>query len=295
MRVLVLGGTRFVGRAIVEALLARGCQATLFHRGQSGAGLFPDCEHVHGDRRESLAALDGRTWDWVVDTCAYIPREVRMAGEALADKVPRCLFVSTVSVYAPSEHGPDETSALATLDDLETETVDATTYGGLKAACEREAAAAWGDGLTVVRPGIVIGPHDPTDRFTYWATRSGPTRVPPRLSQPVQAIDARDLGQFCAGLVEAGTGGVMNACGEETTLGAMLEACGVEPVPDDAAWGLGLPMVLPQDGSRDAVFRCDTSRARAAGLANRPLRETAADTRAWWEASGRPKLSTEPA
>ncbi|MCC6403695.1 MAG: epimerase [Fimbriimonadaceae bacterium] len=296
MKVLVLGGTRFVGRAMVEALLGAGHEVALFHRGQSGPGLFPECEHILGDRRESLGKLADRSWDAVFDVCAYIPREARMAGEALAAGSSWCLLVSTISVYDNTGGpGPNESAAVLSLDDPATETVDAETYGGLKALVEAEAHEAWGDRLAVVRPGIVAGPNDPTDRFTYWATRSGPTRVPPRLEQPVQAIDARDLARLCLLLAEGRISGTFNACGEQTTLGGMLASCGVEPVEDAAAWELGLPLVLPADGSSDFLFRCPSDRARAHGLANRPLAETAADTRAWWESQGRPPLKTEPA
>lgn len=291
MRALVLGGTRFVGRAIVDELLARGHEPTLFHRGQSGAGLFPDCQRVLGDRRESLGALAGREWDWVLDVCAYIPREARMAGEAFARCAARCLTVSTVSVYAPTGgRGPAEGDALLELDDPATETVDASTYGGLKSLVEMEAQAAWGSRLLTVRPGLVAGPWDTTDRFTYWATRDSPHPAPDRLGQPMQIVDVRDLATFCVRSLEQGLHGPYNVCGDETTLAGMLSACGVEPT----AGGAGQPLVLPGDGSADYFLRCSNAKAKSAGLSLRPLAETARDTRAWWESQGRPRLSTEP-
>lgn len=299
MKTLVLGGTVFVGRAIVERLVAQGHDVALVHRGIKARGLFPGVREFHSDRMESLGQAPLEEWDWVVDTSAYVPRAVRLASEALRDVADRYLLVSTVSVYADqSLPGPREDSPLAILDDPETETVDGDTYGGLKVLCEQAVHEAWNGRGTVVRPGIVIGPHDPTDRFTFWATREGPLPIPDRLDQPIQAIDARDLASFTVGLMESGTAGTFNACGEDTTLGEMAAACGVEtrPVSHDAwtAAGIQLPMLLPLDGSSDGIFRASTVLARQNGLQNRPIAESAADTLAWWHTNGRPPLKSAP-
>lgn len=286
----MLGGTRFVGRAIVERLVERGHPTTLFHRGQSGPGLFPECEHVLGDRKSSLAALEGRPWDVVVDVSAYVPRDVRSAVAALAPNTGRCVFISTVSVYARVEgRGPTEEDATLPLEDPETENVDASTYGGLKALCEDEVRRGWPGRAAIVRPGLVAGPNDPTDRFTYWAVREGPTPAPARLDQPVQVVDSRDLAAFCVGAAEQSLEGTFNVCGDSVAFGEMLAACGCAPSPG----GQGQPLVLPGDGSADFLFRCSNAKAKAAGLQLRPLAETAHDTRAWWESKGRPRLNTE--
>ncbi|MGE0001987.1 MAG: epimerase [Fimbriimonadaceae bacterium] len=299
MKILVLGGTVFVGRAIVERLLELGHDVSLFHRGVTHKNLFSGVPEYYGDRKEGMVSLPDERWDWVLDTSAYIPREVRIASEATSDRADRYLLISTISVYADqSMPGPHEGSALIELEDPATETVDANTYGGLKVLCEREAARTWGERLTIVRPGIVIGPNDPTDRFTLWATRQGRLPVPDRLDQPIQAIDTRDLASFTAGLVERGITGTFNACGEDSALGEMAAACGVEaqpiPIPEWEKAGLHLPMLLPLDGSSDGIFRTDASRARAQGLSHRPLAYSARDTLAWWHTQGKPGLKTEP-
>lgn len=289
----------FVGRAIVERLLDLGHDVSLFHRGVTHKNLFSGAREYYGDRKEGMASLPDERWDWVLDTSAYIPREVRIASDATTDRADRYLLISTISVYADQAMpGPHEGSALIELEDPATETVDANTYGGLKVLCEREAAQAWGDRLTVVRPGIVIGPNDPTDRFTLWATHQGPLPVPDRLDQPIQAIDTRDLASFTCSLVERGIAGTFNACGENASLGELAAACGVEikpiPVPEWERAGLSLPMLLPLDGSSDGIFHTDASRARAQGLSHRPLADSARDTLAWWHTQGKPALKTEP-
>lgn len=194
MHVLVLGGTRFVGRAIVEELLDRGHQVTLANRGQSNDGVF-GCRvtTIHLDRLDSLAPLGSGTWDACIDTCAYVPRAVRMVGETLHGRVGRYVLISTISVYADPEPGANEDAPLIEVGDPSNEVVDAQTYGYLKVLCEREAISQFPAQTTVIRPGIVVGPHDPTDRFTYWVHRIATELAVlyPAKESAAQWIDAR--------------------------------------------------------------------------------------------------------
>jgi 2'-hydroxyisoflavone reductase len=283
MNLLILGGTSFVGRHIVTQALERGHVVTLAHRGQTNADIFPECEHLHFDRLGEWPDLGDRRWDAVVDTSAYVPRAITTAAQHLAIRANQYLFISTISVYDLEVPGAiDESSALYKELDEPTEEVNAQTYGPLKVACERVAKEAWGDQLYIVRPGIVIGQWDPTDRFEHWVRlihAGGEVKVPQRLDQPVQAIDGADLARFTLDIL-AGPSGVWNANGDETTFGTMLDTIRVTlssdaqwvPVPIDELEKS--PMVLPDDGSRDAIFRCSNARARAAGLKLRTLSDT---------------------
>ena len=286
MNLLILGGTSFVGRHIVTQALERGHSVTIAHRGKTNADLFPECDHLHFDRLGDWPDLGNRTWDAVVDTSAYVPRAISTAAEHLARRADKYLFISTISVYDSQgqstlvEHSP----VYAELSEA-TETIDAQTYGPLKVACERIATEAWGDRLIIVRPGIVVGRWDPTNRFEFWVRQGaagGEVKVPQRLDQPVQYIDGLDLARFCLDRL-AGGPGVWNANGNETTFGAMLdgvrEAIGVSvtwvPTPTDQLEKS--PMVLPDDGSRDALFRCSSAKAQADGLRFRTISETVHD------------------
>lgn len=295
MRLLVLGGTVFLGRHVVEAALAEGHQVTIFTRGRTNPDLFPQVERLRGDRDGDLGALTGREWDRVVDTSGYVPRVVRQSAELLRDAVGRYVLVSSVSVYADLARPPDETSAVAELDDPRSEDVE-RDYGALKAACERLVEEVYGERATIVRPGLIVGPHDPSGRFTYWPRRiaaGGDVLAPGRPHAPVQVIDARDL---AAWLVRLDAGGVYNVTGRPgaLTFGELLEACravagsdaqlvwaaddrliaaGVEPWTE-------LPLWLPGD-EHAGLQRTNVSRALAAGLRLRPIEETIRDTLAW--------------
>lgn len=300
MDILVLGGTVFVGRQFALAALSRRHNVTLFHRGTKGAGIVPGADEIFGDRDGGLEALGDRRWDVVVDMCGYLPRIVRQSAQALADRADRYLFVSSVSVYdMEGKESLNEDSEVATLDDPTTEEYAGPAYGALKYLCEQEVRAAFGDRSIIVRPGLIAGPYDPTNRFTYWVTRfaeGGRVLVPSRLDQPMQLIDVRDLAQFSVTLLERGTTGVFNACGPDSPkkFGDMVEAChclnlGATPIYVDPQWlidqGVGLwtelPLVLPPDGSTDALNRTDNSRAIQAGLNFRSWETTARDTLAW--------------
>jgi nucleoside-diphosphate-sugar epimerase len=230
--ILMLGGTGFLGPHTVEAALRRGHKVTLFNRGKTRPGLFPDLEKLHGDRQtDDLKALEGRQWDAVVDTSANVPRWVKKAAAILGPNIGHYLYISSVSVYAEtSKPGMDESAAVATIADTTTEKITAESYGALKALSEKAAEEAMPGKVSVVRPGLIVGPDDPTDRFTYWpvrVARGGEVLAPGSPQDPVQLIDVRDLGAFLVKLIEDKATGVFNALGPDKllTMGQMLAAC----------------------------------------------------------------------
>jgi len=301
LRVLVLGGTVFLGRHVVETLLARGHEVTLFHRGKRGRELFPDVERVLGDRATDLDRLPaGATWDAVVDTSAYVPAVAATSAAALRDRAAHYVFVSSISVYDVSRAPLDESSPTPELPaDASRDVMVPETYGPLKLLCEREVSAVFGaDRTLIVRPGLIVGPYDPTDRFTYWPVRfarGGDILVPDDLDAQSPLIDVRDLAAFIVDAIEAKRNGVVNTAGTpDTTLRAVFDACaaasavpsrivpvdlamlrelGIEEWSDLPAW------VAP--GGHDGMRNVDGSRALAMGLHHRPLIETAADTLRW--------------
>jgi 2'-hydroxyisoflavone reductase len=286
VRLLVLGGTQFVGRACVEAALALGHDVTLFHRGRTNPDLFSTAEHVLGDRDGGLDSLAGRTWDACLDVCGYVPRVVAQSADLLRDAVGRYAFVSTISVYADFREPAVEGGRLAELDDPTVEEITGGTYGGLKVLCEREVERAFGDRSLVVRPGFVVGAHDPTGRFTYWVHRAaagGEMLVPASLAEALQFIDARDLADFMLGALADGRSGAFNVTGpvpEVTMLDVVAAAGGATAVVAADAFLAereidfrGLPLWFP-DPDLGKLMRTDVSRALAAGLTFRPLGET---------------------
>jgi 2'-hydroxyisoflavone reductase len=303
MRLLVLGGTSFVGRAIVARALDRGHELTLFSRGRTGTELFPDVPRRAGDRDAGdYAALAGGAWDAVVDVSGYVPRHVQEAADAVGD-VGRYLFISTGSVYDRSQaSAPMTEDAPRLAPERGTEQVTPETYGPLKVACEDDVAARFGERATIVRPGVVAGPHDPTDRFTWWvrrAARGGRVALAGRPEQPVQVVDAGDLAHLVVALLEAGSGGTWNAVGpvEPVTLAELVRTCAraagsqVELVPvDPSAVDPPLPLVLP-DPADEVLFRRSAAPARGAGLTVTPLEQTASDVLAWDRERGEPALS----
>ena len=303
MRILVLGGTSFVGRAVVERAQSGGHALTLFSRGRTGTELFPQVERRTGDRDTGdYASLAGGRWDAVVDVSAYVPRHVREAADAVGASTGRYLLISTGSVYdRTSAQAPMTEDAARLPAEHGTEEVTSATYGPLKVACEDETWSRFGDRAVVVRPGVVAGPHDPTDRFTWWvrrAARGGRLAFAGRPDQPVQVVDSRDLAHLVVRLLEDGGSGTYNAVGpaEPVTLAGVVAACAeaagtsVEVVEvDPSAVEPALPLVLP-DAGHDVLFRRSAARARAAGLPATPLAQTAADVLAWDRGRGEPPL-----
>src|SRR6266542_3549486 len=234
MRILILGGTRFLGRHLVDAALAAGHEVTLFTRGKTDPNAYPQLEHISGDRDPKvdggagLAQLKGRRWDAAIDTSGYVPRVVRAGAEALADAATHYTFVSSISVYRDFfKSGIDETYPTGTLEDETVEEITGDTYGPLKALCERAAQEVFPGRALIIRPGLIVGPHDSTDRFTYWVqriARGGEVLAPTGPHLPLQLIDARDLAQWNVRMVETFADGTFNATGpaEPLTLGEVL-------------------------------------------------------------------------
>jgi nucleoside-diphosphate-sugar epimerase len=314
VRLLVLGGTRFLGRATVDAALAAGHELTLANRGVTAPDLFVDATRIRVDLAGGLDALAGRAWDAAIDLDpTQLPRLTRRRAELLADTVEQYVFVSSISVYADPSRPLDESSAVHEPPDPEPEEFAESAYSGLKVGSERSVLDVFGGAATIVRPGLIAGPRDPSERFTYWPRRlaeGGDVLAPGDPDAPVQLIDARDLGSWLVRLAERRASGVFNATGpaQVTTLGDLLErvaqavgsASRLVWVDEERILDAGvqpwteLPLWAP--GAEWAGFqRVDVSRAIAAGLALRPIEETARDTLAWSREAGerRPTLSRE--
>jgi 2'-hydroxyisoflavone reductase len=291
VKLLVLGGTKFLGRAIVEAALTRAHEVTIFTRGQTNPELFPEAEHLVGDRDGDLAALEGGRWDAVVDTCGFYPRVVRASVELLAGRTERYTFISSVSVYADLSTPADESSPVGTMEDEAIEEMgdEFQHYGPLKALCEAEVERAFPGRALIIRPGLIVGPHDPTDRFTYWPrrlSRGGELLAPAPADEPVQFIDVRDLGEWIVRLVEERRTGVFNAVNEGLPWSELLAGADVTWVDSSflLEQGVGEWMELPlwiADPAFAGHARTDVSRAIDAGLTFRPLAETIRDTAEW--------------
>ncbi len=295
MDLLILGGTRFLGRHLVETALGRGHRVTLFNRGKSNPRLFPEVEELRGERGGDLSPLRGRRWDAAIDTSGYLPREVRRSAELLADSVGHYTFVSSISVYEDfTRAGIDEDAPVLEPPDPEPEEMSWEHYGGLKVGCERAAEAAMPGRTLVVRPGMIVGPHDYTDRFPYWRRRvaeGGEVLAPGYPEQQVQLIDARDLAGWMLRMAEEGRTGVYNATGPQHRLSmcGMLEGIR-EATGSDArfAWASGeflldagvepweeMPFWVPREMA--GILAVDVGRAVGAGLVFRPLAETVRD------------------
>lgn len=310
LQILVLGGTGFLGPHFVEFARTNGHKLTLFNRGKTNPTRFSgeefkDIEQLHGDRKTDMKALQGkRRWDAVLDTSAYIPADVTRSTRLLAKRVDQYLLVSTISVYAKMDSpGQDESAPLAALADPDVTQVTGETYGGLKALCEQAAEKEMPGRVTVVRPGLIVGPGDNTDRFTYWparADRGGEILAPGSADDPTQFIDVRDLAGFLLRLLEQQAYGTFNADAPagKLTMGELLAASQraagkpstVTWVPAEflethqvSAWQ-DMPVWIPPQGEYAGFGRLDTRKAQAAGLTYRPLDTTVADTLAYWRA-----------
>jgi 2'-hydroxyisoflavone reductase len=308
MRILIMGGTAFVGRHIAQAAIDGGHQVTLFHRGQTGSALFPEATHLTGDRNQSLAALGQGEWDATVDVSAYLPRQVRSLAAELDGRGGQYLFISSASVYrTPVARGFTEDAPLAELADPDTEEITFDTYGGLKVACERTAAELFGPGTTVVRPTYVIGPYDKSYRFTWWVerlARGGQVLAPGDPADPIQVIDARDLATWTVRLLENQTAGVFHAVSPPPPFGfgQLLETIAdqVAPAGTTLTWvdsdflkaqgadDESLPLWPAADTESD-INAADPARAHAAGLTPRPLADSVTETHAAEQAAPTPK------
>jgi 2'-hydroxyisoflavone reductase len=300
MRILMIGGTAFVGRHIAAAALDAGHDLTLFHRGKTGADLFPQATHLNGDRDEDLSALANGSFDATIDLCAYFPRQVRSLATALDGRGGRYVFISSVSAYSPSVPANyDESAQLADVDDPEAAEVTNENYGGLKVVCEQVSTELFGPDTTIIRPTYVIGPFDRTYRFTWWVdrlARGGTVLAPGDPDDPIQLIDARDQAAFTIGLLERSITGTFHTVNPAPPFGfgQMLEEIAAEVAPPGTqlVWassdflvaqgvdGAALPLWAEGEGDAANMSRANPAAAFAAGLAPRPLRETVADIRA---------------
>jgi 2'-hydroxyisoflavone reductase len=300
VRILVLGGTSFVGRAIVEDALRTGADVTLFGRGKTGPDLFGDLARLIGDRDTGdYAALGAGRWDAVVDASGYVPRHVGQAMDALGERAGRYLFISSHAVYQHDGVGPGSTEDTPRRPPVrDTEELTNDTYGPLKVACEDDVVARYGARATIVRPGKVAGPHDWQRGLTYWvrrAARGGRVAVPGDPRQPVQVIDSRDLARLVVRLLTDDRSGAFHAVGPATpvTLGGVVETCArvagtevdIVPVPMAMA-----PPFFPLVRTDWPAQQRSPARARAAGLPATALEVTAADVMAWDRQRGEPPL-----
>ncbi|HKC63891.1 MAG TPA: NAD-dependent epimerase/dehydratase family protein [Pyrinomonadaceae bacterium] len=333
MRILIIGGTIFLGRHLIEASLARNHQITIFNRGRHNPDLYPEVEKLRGDRSLDLAALHNRRWDAVIDTCGYLPSIVRKSAELLADAAEHYTFISSCSVYANFDlAGTDENSPVSTITSEqlgEAEKIDtgerATAisygemYGALKALCERAAEEAMPGRVLNVRAGLIVGPDDYSDRFTYWVHRvaqGGEVLAPGRPGRRVRVIDVRDLAEWIIRMAEKRQAGTYNATGAEDglTMEHLLEECrsvaGSNATfiwaseeflieQDVRAWG-EVPLWIPEE--YNGIFLVNNDKAVAAGLTFRSLSDTIKDTLAWdatrpsdteWRAGLKPERERE--
>lgn len=303
MKLLVIGGTMFLGRHIVDAALADGHSVTLANRGKTNADLYPSVEKLVVDRDGDISALTTGEWDAVIDTCGYVPGHVRPIAELLSDRVGHYTFVSTVSVYGefPGPGLNEDEAPLASTEGIDPTALTNEAYGPLKILCENEVVDVYGDCACIVRPGLIVGPWDPSDRFTYWPRRfdlGGEAIVPDWKEMAVQVADVRDLAEWMVRLAANKTPGVFNGCGPQApwTLSQLVDAC-ITAAGDNAAtpvwvdeefllehevapWG-ELPLWLPEVTGMANMLAVDVSRAVAAGLTFRTLDTVVADTLAW--------------
>jgi 2'-hydroxyisoflavone reductase len=302
-RLLILGGTGFIGPHLTEQALQRGWAVTHFNRGKRDADGVPGVQTLHGDRKGQLDALRGHEWDAVIDNTGYVPKYVKMSAELLAPNAGYCLFISSISAYASFAKPNDESSPTGKLVNPDEEAITNDSYGPMKALCEQYTMQAFEGRASVVRPGYIVGPLDPTDRFTYWpvrATRGGEMLAPGTPQDPVQVIDVRDLAAWMLTLAERRVTGHFNAVTRprEYTIGDVVRASlaaspqsgtKVTWVPEDFLFGqwkpeqVDLPPWSPMSGEYAGASLSATDRAQSAGLTTRPLADTVRDTLAWHE------------
>jgi 2'-hydroxyisoflavone reductase len=306
LKILILGGTRFIGLHMTALALARGHSLTYFNRGKTKTDRYPEIERINGDRNGQIDGLKDREWDVVIDNSGYVPRHVRLSAEMLAPKVKQYVFVSSISVYPNFAEPRDESSAVGKLADESVEKVDGETYGPLKALCEQAVLKAMPGRATIIRPGLIVGPDDNTDRFTYWparAARGGEFIAPGAPGDPFQIIDARDLAAFTLDAVEKNVTGTYNLVSNvnDFKFGELTDACiaaakkqakpAVAPratfLPTEfleaqevAPWS-EMPVWLPAKGDEAAFAGTSNKAALSKGLRITPLKKTVSDTLAW--------------
>jgi 2'-hydroxyisoflavone reductase len=304
MKLLIIGGTRFLGRGLVDAALARGHDITLFNRGQSNPGLYPEIERIQGNRDGGLEVLKGRKWDAVIDTCGYVPRLVRDSARFLRDVITHYTFISTISVYPDlPQANMDETAPLGTIADETMEQITGESYGPLKVLCEKVATEEMAGRALHVRAGLIVGPHDLSDRFTYWPCRiaqGGEVLAPGKPDNPTQFVDVRDIAEWTVKATEAHLTGPYNVTGPDylLTMQQLFDGCrqlsGSDAnftwvddeflVSHEVVPYTELPLWIP--GEEAIGFNTvNCQKAIKAGLTFRPLNDTVRDTLAW--ANGR--------
>jgi 2'-hydroxyisoflavone reductase len=305
MRILILGGTVFLGRYLVEAALQKGHEVTLFNRGQTNAELFPEVEKLLGDRDGDLGKLAKHKWDVVIDTSGYFPRIVEKSAQALKHSVEHYIFISSISVYADfKELAIQEGYPIGVLEDPHIEEINGETYGPLKALCEASLERILPGKVLNIRPGLIVGPHDPTDRFTYWPHRinqGGEILVPGSKQRKLQFIDVRDLSEWIIHMAELKKTGVYNATGprEALTMEKFIEACNPSGeynwIEDEFLLEhkvevfTELPFWIPaSDGNSAGFLQVNLDKALEEGLSFRPLAETILDTLTWSGQRGSP-------
>ncbi len=303
LKILILGGTAFLGPAIVRFARSRGHELTLFNRGRTNPHLFPDIEKLVGDRDGGLEPLEGRTWDVVIDNCGYVPRIVGDSATLLANSVGQYIFISSISVYADfSQPGLNESSPVGVMEDPTDENITGLTYGPLKALCENAAEKALRGRSTTIRPGLIVGPMDRSDRFTYWPVRiakGGEVLTPERPDIPTQIMDVNDLARFIVLCAEQNITGTFNATSpaKELTMGEIFETCRKVSGSDARftyvshkfmvekelqEWS-DIPVYVPLDGPDAGHPFVDVSKALSRGLTFRPISETVRDVLDWWQ------------
>jgi len=301
--ILIFGGTGFIGPHLTDEALRRGWKVTHFNRGKRVAGGVKDVETLIGDRNGQLDALRGRKWDVVIDDTGYVPKYVKLSAELLAPNVGYCLYISSISAYASFAKPNDEHSPTGKLSDPNVEQITGDTYGPMKALCEQYSEQAFKGHLCVVRPGYIVGPLDPTDRFTYWpvrASKGGEMLAPGTPHDPVQVIDVRDLTAWMMQLVEARTTGYFNAVSPPRafTMGDLIKASqqASPKAATKATWvsedflaahwqkdEVDLPPWSPMKGDMAGASLTSMKAAGSTGLRSRPLQETVRDTLAWFQ------------
>jgi len=302
MDFLIIGGTKFLGRALAEEITNQGHTLTLFHRGQTSPDFMPNADRILGDRETDLKNLGERTWDVVIDTCGYFPRLVQLSAEHLKNRVKNYIFISTISIYKETNLiGIDETFEQAVIEDETVEEVTGESYGPLKYLCEEVVREVYGQQATIIRPGLIVGPYDPTNRFTYWLTRireGGEILAPGDGTFPLQFIDVRDLAKFILQLAVDQIYGTYNVTGPQSPVALTKlfdeiqritnSACQFHWARDDwlvnhevSPW-MEMPLWIPTDEGR-ALMQVSIKKAVEKGLNFRPLAQTILATLDWFD------------